>query len=205
MPHGHANEPDPIHYQSTKEFNDSQSDLELQSITPSSTKSKSGFASPNLPKEDEASDYHYLIRDRVVAHGARWRPGFWAQFPILGVLSLIGVLASISTPRILRPSTSDKSTGTIAGMVILFRSHESPLNDWGYGIAPSVYLAMVSVISNALTAYALVKGLEITFWRNALRGRTVCVSTRVLDQSADSTSCLNSTRIGSVGKTSVMP
>jgi hypothetical protein len=44
---------------------------------------------------------------------------------------------------------------------------------WGYGFAPSVYLAIVSVIANALSAYALAIGLEITFRRNALRGRTV--------------------------------
>lgn len=57
--------------------------------------------------------------------------------------------------------------------MVLVCSHKQPLDDWGYGIAPSVYLAILSVIANALSAYALANGLEITFWRNALKGRTV--------------------------------
>lgn len=56
------------------------------------------------------------------------------------------------------------------------QSHLKSLDDWGYGIAPSVYLAIASVVANALTAYALAVGLEITFWRNALRGHTVCTN-----------------------------
>jgi hypothetical protein len=63
--------------------------------------------------------------------------------------------------------------------VILVRSHKQPLNQWGYGIAPSVYLAIASVVANALAAYALVNGLEITFWRNALQGGTVRISENI--------------------------
>jgi hypothetical protein len=47
------------------------------------------------------------------------------------------------------------------------------MDRWVYDIAPSVYLAIVSVIADALSAYALANGLEPTFWRNALRERTV--------------------------------
>jgi hypothetical protein len=68
------------------------------------------------------------------------------------------------------------SVGTIASVVVLMQSHHKSLDDWGYGIAPSVYLAIASVVANALTAYALAIGLEITFWRNALRGHTVCTT-----------------------------
>jgi hypothetical protein len=63
--------------------------------------------------------------------------------------------------------------GTVASITVLLRSHHQAIDDWGYGVAPSVYLAIASVIANALTAYALAVGLEIAFWRNALRGRTV--------------------------------
>jgi hypothetical protein len=64
-------------------------------------------------------------------------------------------------------------SGTLASIAILVTSHKKPLFFWGKGIAPSVFLAIASVIANALTAYALACGLEITFWRNALHGRTV--------------------------------
>ena len=63
--------------------------------------------------------------------------------------------------------------GTLASVVILVKSHRHPLDEWGDGISPSVYLAVASVIANALTAYALAKGLDIIFWRNALREHTV--------------------------------
>jgi hypothetical protein len=85
-----------------------------------------------------------------------WSPGIWKRFPVLPILSLLGVLAS-----------------TVASLVILTRSHKQPLNEWGYGIAPSVYLAIFSAVANALTAYALASGLEVTFWRHCIEGRTV--------------------------------
>jgi hypothetical protein len=52
-------------------------------------------------------------------------------------------------------------------------SHKQPLDEWGHGIAPSVYLAVFSAVANALTAYALASGLEVTFWRNCIEGHTV--------------------------------
>jgi hypothetical protein len=63
--------------------------------------------------------------------------------------------------------------GIVASLFILIRSHKQPLDEWGYGIAPSVYLAIVSVVANTLTGYALANGLEITFWRKCLKGHSV--------------------------------
>jgi hypothetical protein len=56
-----------------------------------------------------------------------------------------------------------KILGIVASLVVLVRSHRQPLDEWGYGIAPSVYLTIFSVVANALTACALANGLEITF------------------------------------------
>lgn len=75
--------------------------------------------------------------------------------------------------------------GTVAALAILIQSNGKPLDDWGDEIAPSVYLAIASVIANALSAYSLANGLRITFWRDALRGRTVCSLLRVKRTDAD--------------------
>jgi hypothetical protein len=105
-----------------------------------------------------------LQKPAEVPHDRRWMPGFWRQFPFYGILSILGILGS-----------------TVASVVILVRSNGQPLDAWGYGISPPVYLAIASVIANALTAYALAKGLDIIFWRNALLGRTV----RILQSRVD--------------------
>ncbi|KAH5693439.1 hypothetical protein HBI44_148450 [Parastagonospora nodorum] len=123
---------------------------EMRSLVPSYTSTKGSFFSHSTPVHTDATGIHQ--RD----HSGKWTPGFWKQFPVLAILSILGILAS-----------------TIASVVVLMQSHHKSLDDWGYGIAPSVYLAIASVVANALTAYALAIGLEITFWRNALRGHTL--------------------------------
>ncbi|KAH5348573.1 hypothetical protein HBI49_198500 [Parastagonospora nodorum] len=123
---------------------------EMRSLASSYTSTKGSFFSHSTPIHTDATGIHQ--RD----HSGKWTPGFWKQFPALAILSILGILAS-----------------TIASVVVLMQSHHKSLDDWGYGIAPSVYLAIASVVANALTAYALAIGLEITFWRNALRGNTL--------------------------------
>jgi hypothetical protein len=148
---------DPIHYQDPN-FNQYQPGYELQPTVPSFPSHKSGFVGYDTPVQgDAASDNRQLLQiPSQNAEGAVWSPGIWKRFPVLPILSLLGVLAS-----------------TVASLVILTRSHKQPLNEWGYGIAPSVYLAIFSAVANALTAYALASGLEVTFWRHCIEGRTV--------------------------------
>lgn len=134
---------------------------ELYSTAPSFTSHKSSFISRTTTVQGDAyasSDHQHLLRTPYqIVPGSKWSPGFWRQFPWLAILALLGVLGS-----------------TVASVAILTLSHKKALDEWGYGIVPSVYLAIASVLANALTAYAITCGLELTFWRNALQGRTVC-------------------------------
>lgn len=134
---------------------------ELRSAAPSFTSHKGSFNTQiTTAQDDTTNDHQHLLRVPYQdVQGSKWSPGFWRQFPWLAILSLLGVLGS-----------------TVASVVILTRSHKKPLDEWGYGIAPSVYLAITSVIANAFTAYAITCGLEITFWRKALQGHTVCMA-----------------------------
>jgi hypothetical protein len=155
---------DPIYYQDLAYYQDPsfiphQPGYELQPTAPSFMSYKNDFVAHGTPVQGDATsdNQHLLQLSGQNTQGAEWSPGFWKRFPVLPILSLLGVLAS-----------------TVASLVILIRSHKQPLDEWGYGIAPSVYLAVFSVVGNALTAYALANGLEITFWRNCMEGRTVC-------------------------------
>jgi hypothetical protein len=62
-------------------------------------------------------------------------------------------------------------------IVILEHSDGKRLEEWPYNtLKPSVYLSILSAMANTLLAYALTEGLVISFWRTALRGRTVSIS-----------------------------
>jgi hypothetical protein len=55
---------------------------------------------------------------------------------------------------------------------VLYASVNSPIEDWS-PIQPQVWMAVLSVISNALLAYAVIEGVAIRFWRKTLCGTTV--------------------------------
>ncbi|KAI8932157.1 hypothetical protein NX059_011040 [Plenodomus lindquistii] len=103
-----------------------------------------------------------------------WTPGVLTHFPVLGLLSLAGVLAS-----------------TIAAISILLLSNQQPLDTWGYGIAPSVYLSIISVLSNIMLSYALTEGVIITFWRTAMHG----TSAFGFNSECDSSDSTNSSKV----------
>jgi hypothetical protein len=63
-----------------------------------------------------------------------------------------------------------------ATLAILIASDRQPVDSWGLGILPAVYLSIVSATCNALLAYALVDGLVILFWRRALQGHTASIN-----------------------------
>jgi hypothetical protein len=96
---------------------------------------------------------------------------------VLGVLALFGVLVGVFRPPNHPPPILLilRHIGTIGTIAILINSNKKPIDSWGNGIAPAVYLAIASVACNALLAYTLTKGLTILFWKNTLQGHTVSI------------------------------
>ena len=74
---------------------------------------------------------------------------------------------------LIRQVATHDGIGIFAALYILIASDGKPIDKWGYGIAPAVYLAIISVVTNVLLSFALVNGLVISFWRTALQGSTV--------------------------------
>jgi hypothetical protein len=67
----------------------SQSEIELQGYSNSLTDNH------DTEHDGTASDYERLVETPVTNfETAEWEQGFWAQFPVLGLLALFGVLAS---------------------------------------------------------------------------------------------------------------
>jgi hypothetical protein len=88
---------DQIYYQDPRAFAQNQRDYELRSLTPSYTSAKGGFVSHGTPVlEDTTSAHQHLLQGPSQhAHGAKWTPGLWKQFPVLAILSILGILASM--------------------------------------------------------------------------------------------------------------
>ncbi|CAI9627555.1 unnamed protein product [Alternaria burnsii] len=130
-------------------FSQGETELELLPVTAAERFTSDAAArkpvQPRGPKADTWS-----------SQAKRWTPGFWRRFPVLGMLALLAVVI-----------------GTIGAIAILINSNNKPIDNWGYGITPAVYLAIVSVVCNASLAYALTEGLTILFWRNTLQGHTL--------------------------------
>ncbi|ERF74166.1 hypothetical protein EPUS_03356 [Endocarpon pusillum Z07020] len=85
---------------------------------------------------------------------ASWKTGFWTNLPVLAIASLIGVFAC-----------------TALAVGVLASSNGRAVQTWRF-FTPSVCLAVLSVVSNALLAVALAEGLVISFWRKALHSCT---------------------------------
>jgi hypothetical protein len=86
--------------------------------------------------------------------GNAWLPGFWVQFPWEVILPLVGCLICLS--------------GSIA---ILVRSDGQPVSHWS--LSPTVYLAILTTVTNMLLRYAFKQGMAISWWYKAVRGGTV--------------------------------
>jgi hypothetical protein len=85
-----------MYHQNPSGYNNSQSDIEFQSLAPSFVSGKSDWVRHNEAVQNNASsDYQHLVQPTYPEPtGTLWQPGFWRQLPILGVLSLLGVLTS---------------------------------------------------------------------------------------------------------------
>jgi hypothetical protein len=83
-----------------------------------------------------------------------WRPLILRAGPISGLFALIFAVLQV-----------------IVCYLILEISDGQPVATWRY--QPSVYLAILTAISNKALAFAAVQGTVITFWLDSLRGTTV--------------------------------
>jgi hypothetical protein len=95
---------DQIYYQNPGSYIQSQGGYELRSVAPSFTSYKGSFISQNTIPNDAASDHQHLLQgpNQPSQQGAPWKPGFWRRFPVLAILSILGVLASNSTNDVLK-------------------------------------------------------------------------------------------------------
>jgi hypothetical protein len=92
---------DHMYYQDPSAFNQYQPSYELRSTALSFTSYKSDFISHATPvPQGIAGDYQHLLQPPPQnASGSEWNPGFWRRFPVLPILALLGVLASIYNPE----------------------------------------------------------------------------------------------------------
>ncbi|KAG6364767.1 hypothetical protein INS49_006371 [Diaporthe citri] len=86
--------------------------------------------------------------------GHAWHPGIWARFPHRAVWSVVGCLAA-----------------TAASIIILFESDGQPTEKWA--VSPTVYLAILTTVTNVLSKVAFRDGVKTAWWRKALHGGTV--------------------------------
>jgi hypothetical protein len=64
----------------------------------------------------------------------------------------------------------------MASVAVLAASNGAPIDEWSIlnsTFQPQVWVAVMSVVSNALLGYAFVEGVAIQFWRQACNGTTV--------------------------------
>jgi hypothetical protein len=87
-------------------------------------------------------------------HPASWKPSILRIGPLSGIVALAFAVFQIC-----------------ASYLILFISDGQPIHSWKW--QPSVYLAILTAISNKALAFAVVQGAVVTFWLNALRGTTL--------------------------------
>ncbi len=83
-----------------------------------------------------------------------WHPTVFRLSPLSGLAALMFSLLQI-----------------FASYGILRASHGDPVTSWKY--QPSVYLAILTAMSNKTLAFACVQGTVVTFWLHALRGTTL--------------------------------
>jgi hypothetical protein len=88
-----------------------------------------------------------------------WRSGMLKQLPWTGLLALLLGFGC-----------------GVASLVIALVSHGKPLDYWrvhSYSMQPTVLLAILITLANALLGYAVASGITIFWWTSALSGRTL--------------------------------
>jgi hypothetical protein len=77
-----------------------------------------------------------------------------------------------------RPCRFPACLVTVLSVLILYSSNGKPVDDWrmlNLKLQPQVWMAVLSMLSNASLNFAFIKGVSLTFWRHASRGTTVCL------------------------------
>ncbi|KUJ10178.1 uncharacterized protein LY89DRAFT_723950 [Mollisia scopiformis] len=85
-----------------------------------------------------------------------WTPGVWVRMPWLGLMAILGNISCI-----------------LAFVVILVCSNNSEVKNWNTNLQPSVWLSAASTLANLSLGLALAEGLNIVFWREAIRGSSL--------------------------------
>lgn len=83
-----------------------------------------------------------------------WRPSVLSARPLLGLVALAITIACL-----------------FAALAVLLISRGQPQAEWYF--QPTVYLAIVTALSNASLAWALSLAAPVAFWYRALRGSTI--------------------------------
>ncbi len=94
--------------------------------------------------------------DSCLTAAEKWQPGFWNQFPWLGVGCLVSAIVM-----------------SIVAIVVLLTSHEKAASQWDKRIAPNVILSILNSAASVCIAIAVAQGVAIAWWRKAMHGATI--------------------------------
>ena len=82
-----------------------------------------------------------------------WKPGVFAKLPWAGFAALVGALGGVA--------------GSVA---VLVASNGKPITEWRF--QPTVYLSIISTLTNLMVHYAFAEGVKIAWWARALKPDT---------------------------------
>jgi len=85
-----------------------------------------------------------------------WQPGFWKQFPWMGMGCLAAALHL-----------------TFAAMAILLASNNKAVSQWDKRVAPNVILSLLNSAASVCIAVAVSQAIAIAWWRRAIRGASI--------------------------------
>ncbi|KAJ9653393.1 hypothetical protein H2198_007433 [Neophaeococcomyces mojaviensis] len=101
-----------------------------------------------------SNERRHVVSDTDSAHS--WQPGFWRQFPWLGLGCLLGSLLL-----------------TFAALGVLLASNGKAVSQWSKTIAPNVILSLLTSGASVCIALAVSEGICIAWWRRSLRGASI--------------------------------
>jgi len=79
-----------------------------------------------------------------------WHPGGFARLPWPAFAALLGAIGGIA-----------------ASIAVLILSNRVPITEWSF--QPTVYLSIISTITNIMIHYALAQGVTTAWWIRALQ------------------------------------
>ncbi|KAF2103501.1 hypothetical protein NA57DRAFT_72475 [Rhizodiscina lignyota] len=85
-----------------------------------------------------------------------WTPGFWAQFPKIGLGALLVALIAC-----------------VGEVIILVTSDGKSQSKWPHRVAPNVLLSISNSVANICFSIAIGNGVAIAWWRQTLKPTTI--------------------------------